>query len=74
MLDKPICHFRGDESILLLLLNFLWKILLENNVNLVQMPHYVTSDLGLHCLPMPFYRFPGKTGLIVDPSYEGKQK
>ena len=27
------------------------------------MPHYVASDLGLHCLPMTFYGFPGKNGL-----------
>ena len=25
-----------------------------------QTPHYVASDLGLHCLPTPFYGFPGK--------------
>ena len=31
---------------------FLWKILLANNVDPDQMPHYVVSDLGLHCLPM----------------------
>ena len=24
----------------------------------------VASDLGLHCLPMTFYGFPGKNGLI----------
>ena len=28
------------------------KILLANNVDPDQMPHYVASDLGLHCLPM----------------------
>ena len=42
----------GDRSVLLLLLNFLWKILLANNLDPDQMPHYVVSDLGLHCLPM----------------------
>ena len=65
MLDKSICHFSGVGSILLLLF-FLWKILLANNVdpdqmphNVAantadpdQMPHYVASDLGLQCLPM----------------------
>ena len=52
MLNESICHFRGAESILLLLFYFLLKILLENNVDPKQMPHYVASDLGLHCLPI----------------------
>ena len=26
------------------------------------MPHYVASDLGLHCLPVTFYWFPSKSG------------
>ena len=39
-------------SILSLLFFFLWEILLAYNVNPDQMPHYVASDLGLHCLPM----------------------
>ena len=38
---------------------------ISNNVDPDQMPHYVASDLGLHCLPMTFYGFPGKTGLTV---------
>ena len=29
------------------------------------MLHYVASDLGLYCLPMTFYGFPGKNGLTV---------
>ena len=52
MLDKPICHFRGIRSTLLLLFYFLMEILLADNVNPDQMPHYVASDLGQHCLPM----------------------
>ena len=28
------------------------------------MPHYVASDLGLHCLPMTLLGFLGKNGLI----------
>ena len=28
------------------------EILLANNVDPDQMPHYVASDLGLHCLSM----------------------
>ena len=55
-----------EESVLLLLLDFfLWKILLANNVDPDQMPHYVASDLGLHCLSKtPFYGFPCKNGII----------
>ena len=35
------------------------------NVDLDQLPHYVASDLGLHYLPMTFYGFPDKNGLII---------
>ena len=42
MLDESICTFRGVG----------WKILLANNVNPDQTPHYVAPDLGLHRLPM----------------------
>ena len=56
MLDESICHFMGDRSTLLLLFYFWWKILLGNNVDPDQMPHYVASDLGLHCLPMTLLR------------------
>ena len=45
-------HFRGVGSILSLLFCFRWQILLANNVDPDQMPHYVASDLGLHYLPM----------------------
>ena len=52
MLDKFICHLRGVRSILSLLFYSLMdpKILLANTVNTDQMPQYVASDLGLHCL------------------------
>ena len=50
MLDKSICHFRSVGSILSLL--FYFSILLANNVDPDQMPHYVASDLGLYYLPM----------------------
>ena len=63
MLDESTCHFRGVKSILSFLFYFRWKILLANNVDPDQMPHYVTSDLGLHCLPMIFLQFPDKNGL-----------
>ena len=39
-------------SILSVLFYFGWKNLLANNVDPDQMPHYVVSDLGLHCLSM----------------------
>ena len=42
----------GVGSVLLLLFYVLCKILIANNVGPDQMPHYVASDLGLHCLPM----------------------
>ena len=54
MLDESICHFRG---ILSFLFYFWWKILLANTVDPDQTPHYVASDLGLHCLPSPFTGF-----------------
>ena len=34
-----------------------------------QMPHYVASDLVLHCLPMTLYRFPCKNGINMTLSY-----
>ena len=53
MLDKSICHIRGVRSFFFsLLFYFLIKILLASNVGPDQMPHYVASDLGLHCLLM----------------------
>ena len=55
MLDKSIYHFRGVRSFLSLLFYFLWKNLLENNVDPDQMLHYVASDLCLHCLPMTLF-------------------
>ena len=54
MLDKSICHFSGVASTLSLLFYSLWKILLAQTVDPDQMPHYVVSDLSLHCLPMTF--------------------
>ena len=51
-------------SILSLLFYFGWKILLANNVDSDQMPHYVASDLGLHCLPMILLGVLGINGSI----------
>ena len=62
MLEESICHFRVVGSILSLLFYFKWKILLANNVDPDQMPHYVASELGLHCLPMTPLGFPAKNG------------
>ena len=36
--------------------------MLANNVDPDQTPHYVASDLGLHCLPVALFRFPGMNG------------
>ena len=34
-----------------------------NTIDPEQRPQYVASHLGLHCLPMHFYGFPGKNKL-----------
>ena len=52
MLDGSICYFRGLFCRFYSI--FLWKILLANDVDPDQMPHYVASDLGLHCLSMRY--------------------
>ena len=35
---------------------FGWEILLTNSVDSEQTPHYMASDLGMHCLPMTLLR------------------
>ena len=40
--------------LLLLLFYFYGKPFIAHSVDPDQMPHYVASDLGLHCLPMAF--------------------
>ena len=37
----------------------LMKHPVKNNVDPGQTPHYVASDLGLHCLPMTLLRISG---------------
>ena len=39
--------------------------MLANTVDPDQTPHYVASDLGLHCLPTALLQFPGRNGLKV---------
>ena len=56
MLVKSSFLFGGVSSILSLLFYFCRKILFANNVDPDQMPHYVASDQGLHCLPMTLLR------------------
>ena len=56
-LDKSIYHFRDIVSILSLL--FLMENLLANTVDPDQKPHYVASDLVLHCLPMTLLQVSG---------------
>ena len=57
MLDESICHFRSAGYIFpRLFFLFLMEILLANTVDPDQTPHPVASELGLHCLPMPFLR------------------
>ena len=48
--------FKGFGSYLSLLFYFKWIVLLTNNINPDQMPLYVASDLGLHCLSVTFLR------------------
>ena len=66
MLDESICHFRGVRSILSLSI-FDGKILIANNVDPDQMPHYVASDLVLHCLPMTLLRV-SRQQWVLNPS------
>ena len=47
---RPFVILGVPLSVLSLSFYFWWKILLANNVDSDQMPHYVASDLGLHCL------------------------
>ena len=54
MLDMSIYYFMEVGSILFLLFSFFRQILYTNAVYPDQMPLYVASDLGLHCLPMTF--------------------
>ena len=37
--------------------------MLANTEDPDQMPHYVASDLGLHCLPMTLLQVSGNNGL-----------
>ena len=64
MLDESICQFRGVGAILSLFFLFLMEILLANNTDPDQTPHYVASDLRLHCLPVTLLRISRK-GLLT---------
>ena len=65
MSDESICYFKGVVSILSLLFGFIWRTLLANNADPDQMPHYVASDQGLHCLPMTLLQVNGLKTLII---------
>ena len=43
--------------------------MLAHNVDLDQTPHYVVSDLGLHCLPMTLSRISRKEWVNVEHEY-----
>ena len=46
-----------------------------NSVDPDQMPHSVVSDLGLHCLPLSFYRRQGINGYCFkNVTYVDKKK
>ena len=47
------CHFMGIRFVMLLYFIFYGKsCLIPNTADPDKMPHYVASDLDLHCLPM----------------------
>ena len=52
ILGESICHFRMSSLFCCFFSIFDGKILLANNLEPDQTPHYVVSDLGLQCLPM----------------------
>ena len=54
----------NGKSIILGVLILKHITVLANKVDPDQMPHYVASDPGLHCLPVNLLRFPGKNGLM----------
>ena len=62
MLDESICHFSGVGSIFAHFYYIFMENPIANSVDSDDTPHYVASDLGLHCLPMTFYRFSRKNG------------
>ena len=56
MLDGSICHFMGVGVYFIAFILFFDEKILSNNVDPDQMPHYVASGLGLHCLHMTLLR------------------
>ena len=56
MLAQVHLSFEGCQVYFVAFILFLWKILLANTVDPDQMPHYVASDLGLHCLSTTLLR------------------
>ena len=56
MLDKSICYFKGVTLIIWFLFYFLTENPVANTADPDQTPHYVASDLGLHCLPLTLLR------------------
>ena len=47
-----MCPFVILRDVGPILFYFFKEILLANNVDPDQMPHYVAFDLGVHCMPM----------------------
>ena len=56
MLDESICILGVSVHFLILILFLMENHVLSINVDPDQMPHYLASDLGLHCLPMTLLR------------------
>ena len=65
----PLVLFYFVAFILFYVILFLMENLVSKNVGLDQKPHYVASDLGLHCLPMILFM----PSLRVDLNLEGMQ-
>ena len=57
MLDNSIVILERCQAYFVTFILFCWKILLHvaNTVDPEQTPHFVASDLGLHCLPMTLF-------------------
>ena len=66
-MDCSISNLRGVWYIFIICIEM--SLFNANSVDPDQMPHYVASDLGLHCLPKSFYGTQDMNVLIMCPHY-----